>query len=231
MKSKSLALLFMVIALALTCEGTNKGDSAKTEKPFQIEYIESKDKVKISQKDQEPMWKELKPLLDAEWRKIETNSHLNIDEPPSVLWVYEVSLPIPSKWPPGSGLKLYYYVSARGHDVSGGLADAHYVAGPWARVEIGADGSSPRLGLLAKEIKEIGIQGVRMLEEKEVILYGRWAGGKIETYLSVLSALPDEASLEVIDFKRFFCSAISLNWIYQEIQPIHQDFFDWLSCK
>lgn len=169
----------------------------------------------------------VRPLLDAEWEKLNANPISPSMEPPRRLWAYEISPPFPSLWPPTRDLTLYYYVYAEGHDFSGGLADGVYIASPWGRIEVDSKGrAAPKFQLLSTKIEEIGIQGVRPLTEEEVSIYE--SGETIEAYLSSLTSLPHKKDKPVSDLRRYYSAWCRDFGIAREIRPLHKAFFGWL---
>ena len=175
--------------------------------------------------------KNFKPLLDAEWRKMESKMEGQPKRPPGVFWDYVISPPFPSIWPPDKNSCLYYYAYAAGHDLRGGLADGIHVSAPWGRaeVEIGRR-TSLKFKPLASKIKTIGIQGVRPISKDELAIYeGKESA---ETYLGTLTTLPDENEQGVIELKKYYCTWCTHNGvIVEEIRRHHQQFFQWLGCE
>jgi hypothetical protein len=173
---------------------------------------------------------DFKELLDAEWKKFQPNIIPRSPEPPKRWWRYSVSPPFPSVWPPTPNLTLYYYVYAESHDFAGRLADGIYLAAPWGRVEVGMKKKTPlKFSLLSYKIKEIGIQGVRPLNEDELAIYRR--RDFAEAYLADLTALPDGNEKAVQELKAYYCLWRSNNGIAEEIRPYYEQFFQWLECK
>ncbi len=123
----------------------------------------------------------VKPLVDSEWKNLQPTTCLGkrIDEgAPEPYWNYSVSLPFPSVWPPDRNLALIYYIYALGY-APRSLADGIYVAAPWACIEVDLKGNfPPKFKLLSNKIKEIGIQGVRPLNEEELAIYEKGDSGE-----------------------------------------------------
>jgi len=175
--------------------------------------------------------KNFKPLLDAEWRKMESKMEVQPKRPPGVFWDYVISPPFPSIWPPDKNSCLYYYAYAAGHDLRGGLADGVHVTAPWGRVEVEIGRrTSLEFKPLASRIKTIGIQGVRPISKDELAIYeGKESA---ETYLGTLPTLPDENEKGVIELKKYYCTWCNHNGvIVEEIRQHHKQFFRWLGCE
>jgi hypothetical protein len=175
--------------------------------------------------------KNFKPLLDAEWRKMESKMEVQPKRPPGVFWDYVISPPFPSIWPPDKNSCLYYYAYAAGHDLRGGLADGVHLSAPWGRVEVEIGRrTSLKFKPLASKIKAIGIQGVRPISKDELAIYERKESA--ETYLGTLTTLPDENEKGVSELKKYYCTWCNHNGvIVEEIRVHHTQFFQWLGCE
>ncbi len=173
----------------------------------------------------------MKSLLDPEWEKLKPNPVPRTNEPPKKWWMYYISPPFPSGWPPNPNLTLYYYIYAQGHDFSRGLVDAVYIGAPWARVEVDVKREiSPKFKLLSNKIKEIGIQGVRPINQEEAVVFGR--AESVEAFLGNLAALPDEKDNSVSELRKYYCSWLKVNGVIApEIRSSHRAFFKWLHCE
>lgn len=148
-----------------------------------------------------------------------------------VSWSYQITHPLPSKWPPTAGLELHYYVYAIGHDISGALADGHYLAAPWAKAVTTPAGDTPvKLEILTANLEKIGLQGVRPLTQEERALYNRWPEDMVLKYLAGTKKTTDSVNPKTADFKGFFCTLIGHNKIYAILKPHHETFFRWLGC-
>ncbi len=114
----------------------------------------------------------MKSIIDPEWEELKPNPVPQSNESPKKWWMYCISPPFPSIWPPNPTLALNHYIYPQGHDFTRGLVDAVYMGAPWARVEVDVEGSfSPGFKLLSDKIKEIGIQGIRPLSEEESAIF------------------------------------------------------------
>ncbi len=173
----------------------------------------------------------MKPIIDPEWEKLKANRVPRSNEPPKKWWMYYISPPFPSVWPPNPNLTLYYYVYAQGHDFTRGLVDAVYIGAPWAYVVVDIRRQiPPRFKLLSNKIKEIGIQGISLLSEEEAEIYEK--EGSAEAFLGNLTTLPDESENPVSGLRKFYCTWLRLNGaIAQEINPFHPEFFEWLGIR
>lgn len=173
--------------------------------------------------------KNFKPLLNAEWRKMESKMEVQPKRPPGVFWDYVISPPFPSIWPPDKNSCLCYYAYAAGHDLRGGLADGVHLSAPWGRVEVEI-GRSLKFKPLASKIRAIGIQGVRPISKDELAIYERKESA--ETYLGTLTTLPDEKEKGVSELKKYYCTWGNHNGvIVEEIRLHHTQFFQWLGCE
>ena len=167
-----------------------------------------------------------KELLDAQWNSLEKPG--SPGAVPTVVWSCRVSPPFPSKWPPESKRSFHYYVYAYGLDLQRGLADAVFMAAPWAQVEVACQkGIPPKVEILSKRIREIGIHGVRPLSAKEKEIYDRQKG--IESYFFSLDEMPAETRQETRWLKQYYRTWVGNNGVLTpEIQSRHKSFFTWL---
>jgi hypothetical protein len=173
----------------------------------------------------------LKPVLDAEWQKIDPTIKSQPKDLRGIFWQYVISPPFPSMWPPDSNSSLWYYLYAVGHDIRGRLADGIHVSAPWGRVELDIRGKTPlKFKPLASKLKAIRIQGVRPINKDEATIYERRESA--ETYLGTLTTLPDENEGGVLDLKKYYCTWSNHNGVMVEgIRPHHMQFFQWLGCE
>ncbi len=120
---------------------------------------------------------------------------------------------------------------AQGFDFTHGLVDAVYISAPWARVEVDFKrGISPKFKLLSSKIKEIGIQGVRPINQGEAAIFGKKES--VEAFLGNLTALPNEKENPVSELRKYYCSWLKLNGVMApEIRSSHEAFFKWLRCE
>lgn len=172
----------------------------------------------------------MKSLLDPEWEKLKPNPVPQSNEVPNKWWMYYISPPFPSIWPPKPNLRLYYYAYAQGLDFTGGLVDAVYIAASWARVKLDIKGNkSPELERLSNRIEEIGIQGIRPLSEEEMAIFEK--GASAQAFLGNLTTLPDRKEQSVSELIDYYCTWLRLNAaIASDIRSFHEAFFKWLQC-
>jgi hypothetical protein len=139
-------------------------------------------------------------LVRAEWQKISSSDSKG---PP--FWSVRVTPGIPCAWPVKEGGSLCYYAYAAALDPQ--LADGERTAAPWAKVTADpAQKTPPKLEVLMKEAKEIGIQGVRPLNKEEI------------------GAARDP--------KDSFCFWVRNNGVIAgELKKLHRQFFDSLECR
>ena len=165
-------------------------------------------------------------LVKAEWRKIKEPAG-----PPGqfVGWSPAVSPALPAAWPPDGKGQIHYYAYAYGFRPS--LSDAQVVGAPWARVTVDATGrASPRLGILTRKVKEIGIQGVRPLRTDEIPVAKSYDAVEAELYK--LSRQTSLANIDTSAIKRYFRHWCDTNGtMAEQIRPLHKAFFDWVGCK
>ncbi len=181
--------------------------------------------------ERKPLLDFMKSLLDPEWEKLKPNPVPESNEPPKKWWMYYISPPFPSVWPPNPNLALVYYVYAQGHDFTGGLRDAVYIGAPWAYVVVDTRREvPPKFKLLSNKIKEAGIQGISLLSEEGAAIYKQ--GGSAEAFLGNLTTLPDENEKPVSGLRKYYCTWLKLNGaIASEIRSFHKEFFKWLRCE
>jgi hypothetical protein len=167
-----------------------------------------------------------KSLLDTEWRKRQPRQNVSPGSaagPTWPSWHYELTPPLPGEWPPTPRTAAYYYAYATGRSIS--LADATYVAAPWARIRLDRHGTVAFESLSA-EIREIGIQGMGPLDEE-----GRAAWDLSESAqerLISLCALPKGE--EAAQIRTFYEVWVNGNGqIVDALRPYHAKFFQWLS--
>jgi hypothetical protein len=87
----------------------------------------------------------------------------------------------------------------------------------------------PKFKLLAGTIREIGIQGVRPLTQKETTIYKRKEA--VQAFLGSLAGMPDETAMGVKEIRTYYCTWFGLNGVIAgEIRPCHENFFNWLGC-
>jgi hypothetical protein len=170
---------------------------------------------------------EIESLVQAEWKKLRDKLPRPASPQESASWEYQLTPAIPAAWPPdGKGI-VYYYAFAYGTRMD--LRDAQPVAAPWARITSGGQ-SAPRLEILKKEIKQIGIEGVRPLRQEEIKIFDQRA-----TVDGEIRNLASKTSLAGIDPKRvrqffqFWCSTHGV--IAEQLRPRHPQFFAWVGCK
>ena len=173
---------------------------------------------------------QVEALVKAEWGK----PRAAIPAPKSfdqyVSWQYAISPPVPASWPPdGSGL-LYFYAFAYGANPTR-LADGQFVAAPWARVRVDATGkSAPKLEILRKDIKGVGIQGVRPLTQDQITVLK--TGSECEAQMFKLS---QGTSLPIADTEAlrscFTLWCATHGTVVEQLRPLHKDFFNWIGCK
>ncbi len=170
-------------------------------------------------------------LLDAHWEKVKPVVAIKPEEDPglSVFWQYRISPPFPSHWPPDASSQLIYYVYAGGLSPRS-LVDGEYVAAPWGRVEVDRKRKNhPKFILLTGTIKEIGIQGVRPLNEEETATYK--SRESAEAFLANLTALPDKKDKSAAELRRYYRMWAKFNGaIIPELRSLHKGFFQWLDC-
>ncbi len=173
---------------------------------------------------------QVEALVKTEWGKIRATIPASKSFDHYVGWQYAVSPPIPASWPPdGSGL-LYFYAFAYGGNPAR-LADGQFVAAPWARVNVDATGkSAPKLEILRKGIKEVGIQGVRPLTQDQITVLK--IQPEFEAQMSRLSrdtALPPAATEALKSYFTLWC--VTNGTIAEQLRPLHKDFFNWVGCE
>ncbi len=173
----------------------------------------------------------MKPVIDSEWEKLKPNPIPPSDQPPKKWWMYSISPSFPSIWPPNPNSTLYHYIYAQGHDFTLGLVDAVYIGAPWARVELDIKGKKPPgFKSLSSKLKELGIQGVRPLNQEETAIFEKEVS--VEAFLGSLASLPDEKEKSVSELRKYYCCWLKLNGaIAQEINPFHPEFFEWLGIR
>ncbi len=175
---------------------------------------------------------DFRALLDAQWEKVEPVVSIKPGEDPglSVFWDYRISPPFPSHWPPDANSQIIYYVYAGGLSPRS-LVDGEYVAAPWGRIEVDRKGKDClKFILLTSKIKEIGIQGVRPLNEEETATYK--SRESAEAFLTNLTALPDKKDKSAAELKKYYCMWAKFNGvIFPELRPLHKAFFQWLDCR
>jgi hypothetical protein len=171
-------------------------------------------------------------LLDAQWKNIKPVVAVQPGEDPGrgVFWEYRISPPFPSHWPADGSLQLIYYVYAAGSSPRR-LIDGEYYAAPWGRVQVDPRGTGgPKFKPLSKNLKEIGIQGVKPLTKEEAAFFEK--GAAAEAYLATLTSLPDENEKDVLMLRQYYCPWCRFNELFvREIRPAHEQFFRWLGCK
>jgi len=170
------------------------------------------------------------PLLHAEWKKTISALHEPSPARARVFWDYHVSPPFPVQWPPGADQRLYHYIYAMGMNPQS-LSDGTYVSAPWGRIETQKKGNIPPSFLrISREIREIGIQGVRPLSQEEVLVYEK--KDVAEKYLGTLTALPDDTQKDVGVLREYYCAWCRNNGVISDkIRAQHIPFFVWLGCK
>ncbi len=167
-----------------------------------------------------------KSLIETEWQKIQPDVDLAAKYP--VFWSYHITPPFPATWPLADNSRLYYYVFAYGR--GNGLADGVYVAAPWARVEVyPGDMGLPSINLLMDEIVQIGVQGERPLNAKEIAISK--IGESAEAYLATLATMPDKSDRVVFQLKEYYCQWLRFSGIEEQIGRLHESFIHWLACE
>jgi len=180
--------------------------------------------------DAQSLRRQVESLIKAEWTKIDPTRAMakSIDEFKS--WSSAVTPPIPAAWPPDGKGVVYYYAYAYGMNPSR-LADGEWIAAPWARVKVDATGqAASQLEMLTKEIKELGIQGVRPLQEDEVKISRQRA--LVEEQILNLSTKSSVAGFDAKPVKQFFRVWCSTNGvIVEQLRSKHPQFFGWVGCE
>jgi hypothetical protein len=166
-----------------------------------------------------------KSLLDSEWR-MRRSQHDAPSAPadyPTPVWGYELTPAFPGEWPPTPAMTAYYYAYATRFTFS--VADAAYVASPWARIRVDRDGGV-NFEPLSSEIREIGLQGVRPLDGEARAAWD--LSESAQGSLRQLRALPkgEEAAL----IRAFYRVWVNGNGrIADALRPWHRGFFQWLT--
>ena len=152
-----------------------------------------------------------KSVLETEWRKRQSQSAppaLPADPTPG--WHYELTA-------------AYYYAYATRFSFS--VANATYVAAPWARIRVDRDGAVT-FEPLPSEILEIGIQGMWPLDEEALAAWG--LSESAQNLLTALRALPKgEESAHIRTFYRVWVRGNGQ--IANALRPYHARFFRWLA--
>ena len=144
---------------------------------------------------------------------------------------YRVTPPLPSLWPPSPSTTLYYYAYAAGNPIERPVADGEHDSLPWARVEVGrGPQAKPKVALLRRDLKELGIQGFGPVMREEMEAHQR-LGIASAALLGSLIALPPAASDEAYTLKTFYCQWQRWNGVIaKELMKNHKEFFRWLAC-
>jgi len=100
----------------------------------------------------------------------------------------------------------------------------------WARVTVDANGRvAPHLEILTRQIKEIGIQGVRPLRAEEIAVVKSYDA--VEAQLYKLSREAARGNIDAPAIQRYFslwCETSGT--VAEQIRPYHKEFFHWLGC-
>lgn len=148
-----------------------------------------------------------KGRLEKSWKKVSASGG-------DMVWSYRISPPFPSTWPARGGGVDYYYVYADGHDIRNMIADGAFVAAPWARIDV--SGSVQKFVQLSKKLEQLGIQGVRPLERKEIQTIERAQRRKRTDYAGR---------------RDYYCLWLATHgMIAESIRPDNRAFFTWLAC-
>jgi hypothetical protein len=170
---------------------------------------------------------EVESLVKAEWTKIRAKLPRAGSPQEFTSWEYQLTPPIPAAWPPDGQGVVYYYAFAYGTRMD--LRDAQLVAVPWARITVDGE-STPRLEILEKEIKQVGIQGVRPLRKEEIEIFAQRAA--VEEQIRKLATKTFLAGIDpqpLREFFQFWCSTHGV--VAEQLRPRHPQFFAWVGCK
>jgi hypothetical protein len=166
-------------------------------------------------------------LLEAKWRTWQQQAKTHA----SVIWhAYQVSPPFPSRWPPVTGIQLYYYVYAFGNygENRRHVVDGHLVSWPWAclRKPLGPE-VQPDVEFLQEELQLLGIQGFRPLNDSEKAILK--SGTQIEQAFGKLMTATSGTEPEYEFLKRYYRTWLKLNGVIgQQIGKFHATFFEWI---
>jgi len=171
-------------------------------------------------------------LVKGAWEKVEKPLPPGAESPGSPAWIgwsSRISPPFPAGWPPDGKGSLYYYAYATGFSPSR-LADAEVLGPVWARVKVDAHGkSAPQLEILAKEIKEVGIVGVRPLKKEEIAVYK--AEESVVAQVFEASRKTGTKAMQAPLIRQYYCAWSKDTGVGDAIQQYHPEFFRWLGCR
>jgi hypothetical protein len=110
-----------------------------------------------------------------------------------------------------------------------GLADAERLGPVWARVKADTAGqASPRLELLAKEIKAVGTIGVRPLTKEEIAVYR--TADAVAPRVHEASRRTDAKAIDAPSVRRYYCAWSKDSGVGDDLRKYQPEFFRWLGC-
>ena len=165
-------------------------------------------------------------LLQKEWKKISRpQGTIQV----TLFWNGRLTPAFPCDWPVQKGAMLCYYAYA--YTLDPRLADGERIAQAWGKVTVAPSvEGKPEFKILLKEVKELGIQGVRPLRKEEIEII-KTADSVEQTLVKWMSSGEKIVNSDLKSFKDFYCLWIQNNGVIaQEIQKFHPDFFGGLGC-
>ena len=162
--------------------------------------------------------------LEVLWERLQRS-----ERRPTVGWSYSLTPPFPGDWFPRARTRPLFYAFAQGHDMSGGLRDGVYIAGPWARIEErAADRDGARVKVLSRDLDPIGVQGVSPISREELLAT---RGEPIQRLLeSLIQAATDPPAATLGRVRTFYRAWIRENGVMAEgLRPFHPALFEWVA--
>jgi hypothetical protein len=165
-------------------------------------------------------------FLKDDWQVLRARHPHDLSKPQSVAWVYRMTPPLPTAWPPTQHSGVAYYGYPYGFSM--GLRDGEWIAQPWVKIEVSARGQ-PQKTLLQNEIRTLEVQGVRPLAAKEIQRFESSKSAPDD--LANLQQLPPNTDPQAATIRGYYCSWIQTNGVIaQHLENTHTAFFAWLAC-